>query len=93
MSGLRPWWLRTVSNIDRYEMLADRLVERGADHDMDVVDGLGCETGAMAPAGGEEVGVEAVEVFGMQRSQRHRSEYRGDVVVDHPLVPVRGRCL
>ncbi len=71
LSQPRPWGLRSERRIHGDEVLADRLGERGADHDVDVVHGLRCETGPPHPAGGEQFGVEAVEVFGSNGAQWH----------------------
>lgn len=61
-----PRRLRSVSHIRSYQVLADRMVERGADDDVHVLDRLGSEAGAARSAGVEELGVEPVEVLGVQ---------------------------
>lgn len=61
-----PWRLGGVGDVGRHEVVALCGAESGADDDVDVVDGLRCQPDGMFAAGGEEVGVEAVEVLGPQ---------------------------
>ena len=65
--------------------------ERGAHDHVDVVHGLGRETRPVPFPGLEEVGVEAVEVLGVQGPDGEVADGGGDVVVDHPPIPMRRR--
>lgn len=58
---------------------------------MNVVDRLGREFAAVAAAAGEEVVVEAIDVFDAHAAQVNVADARVDVVGDHPLVTVCGR--
>lgn len=89
LARLGSRWLGGVGDVGGNEVLSLRVVERGANDDVYVIDGLGCEAAGAFAAGGEQLGVEAVEVLGLQRPQRQRPEGGADVAVDHPLVPVR----
>jgi hypothetical protein len=73
------------------ELTSHRQVERRAEHDVDLVHGLGGEAGAVPPSGLGERVVEAVEVVGSQAPKRNVTEGRVDVVVDEPGVAVGGR--
>lgn len=77
----------------RDKVLADGVVERRPDDDVYVVDGLRCQPAAARATSGEKLGIEAVEVLRVQRAQRHGPEGRIDVVLDHPLIPVRSSRL
>jgi len=86
----RPWRLSGEGGVGGDEVLAGCLGERGAGHDVDVVDGLRSQPRLLHPVGGEEVSVEVVEVLCPDRPQRHVAEDRVDVVLDHPFVAVGG---
>ena len=85
-AGGGRWWLGDVG-VD--ELAAQGEVERGADDHVDLVHGLGGETGAVTAAGGGELVVEVVEVVGPESTERDVADRRVDVVVDDPRVAVR----
>ena len=86
---LRSWCLGDESNICADEVAAGRISERGADHDVDVVDGLVGKFATAAAPVLEEFAIEVVDVFDAQRSHRDVADTWVDVVVDHPLVTMR----
>lgn len=67
-----------------------RIVQRSADHDMDLQHGLGRERAA--PVGWAEFGlVELFDVFGPQPPDGQRSEIGKDAAVHDPLIAVPSR--
>lgn len=67
------------------------MIERGADHGVDLEDGLGSAVDAVSTDAGGEGVVEGVEVIAAQTAQRDVTDSGVDVAVDEPGVPVRGR--
>jgi hypothetical protein len=66
------------------EVGSDGVSERGANHDVDVVDGLRAEWSAGGGAVIDQVCVEAVEVFGAKRADDDCADGWVHVVLDHP---------
>jgi hypothetical protein len=62
--GLGLWRLGEQGDVDVDELTAGGVGQRGADDDVDVVDGLGGQRGAGESAVGEQIGVELVEMIG-----------------------------
>lgn len=73
------------------ELPAHGEVKRGSDNHVDLVHGLGCQAGAIVPAGGGEPVIERVEVIGPQSTHRDRADRWIDVAIDEPCVSVGGR--
>lgn len=68
----------------------DGMVERRADHGVDLVNGLGCEPVSATPASALEVVIQLVEVVGAQSPKGDLAERGSDVAVDEPGVAVGG---
>ncbi len=74
-----------------HEPALDGEVERVADDEVGLVDGLGGEGLSAATAGCEEMLVEIVEVLGTKAVEGDVADVGAQVVLDHPLVAVGGR--
>jgi hypothetical protein len=78
------------------DVVVDELAAGGvsrcrADHDVDVVDGLGGERATVGGAAVDQVGVEPIKVFGSERCELQIADDGCDVAVNDPLVALRGR--
>ncbi len=70
------------------EVALDREVQRVADHEVDLVHGLGRERRSRSTPRCEKASVEPVEMVSPKGAEGNRSDGRDDVLVGHPGVPV-----
>ena len=87
--GAEPWRVGDEGDVAGDEPSAGGVRESAADDEVDLVDGLGSETGA-AVGRMEEVLVEAFEMVGSQPAQPDGAEGRQHMVLDLAAVAVVG---